>query len=199
MYKKKQSQVLISVLSSQTPLFSVEALCSSFERGSVSIKRDPKAALLLLAATLTNFCHLFHLSLQHSCGRNKGLMSQSPQNTTLQKEKEKHSSRAFLVKQQQLPGVISQQRPLTRHTRRIQHRRNSDIEGEEEDSSGIFRDEHTHTHTLPLSIHIPKRLQDKSHLSSGQSTAGNPCVHSKSYRSAGAEQREKVQVSCDIA
>lgn len=52
-------------------LFSVEALCSPFELGSVSIKGDAKAALLLLAATLTNFCHLFHLSLEHSCERNK--------------------------------------------------------------------------------------------------------------------------------
>lgn len=35
-----------------------------------------------------------------------------------------------------------------------------------------------------------------SHLSSGQSTAVNPCVHSKFYRSAEAEQKEKVRAIC---
>lgn len=47
-----------------------------------------------------------------------------------------------------------------------------------------------------LSAYIPKTLQHNSHLSSGQSTATNPCARSRFYRSAEAEQKEMVQVTC---
>lgn len=45
-------------------------------------------------------------------------------------------------------------------------------------------------------LSIYQKAARRPHLSSAQSTAMNPCAHSKFYRSAEAEQKEKVQVIC---
>lgn len=103
------------------------------------------------------------------------------------------------VKHQLLPGTTSRQRPLM-HIRRIQAQKGQwRWRWGGEDSSGIFRNSSMVKRHLPtcytLSVYVPQRLLDHSHLNSGQSTAMNPYVRSRFYRSAEAEQKEKVQVS----
>lgn len=64
---------------------------------SLSVKCKPKIALLLFAAALANLGHLFDLSLQHGCGRNKALGLQSPWNTTLSSDCKRRKQNIWIL------------------------------------------------------------------------------------------------------
>lgn len=80
----------------------------------ISIKCDAKTALLFLATALTNLCHLLYLSLQHSCGRNKRSVLQSPRNTTLQSLTHRRRKKTMLTASQMWQCTLrrSQQKAL---------------------------------------------------------------------------------------